>query len=50
MSCVKLFYVLASFVLLTGIAGCSSTDYNWAAPTGDRPALETPFGDLKTTP
>ena len=50
MSWLKLFFVLASLVFLTGITGCSSTDYNWAAPTGDRPALETPFGDLKTTP
>ena len=50
MSCLKLYYVLASVVVLTEITGCSTADYNWAAPTGDRPALETPFGDLKTTP
>ena len=49
MSYLKLFYALVSLVFLTGITGCSTADYNWKVPASDPPALETPFGDLKTT-
>jgi hypothetical protein len=41
----RAFCVLMTLVCLAGIAGCAT----WDTQSSDRPVLDTPFGDFKTS-
>jgi hypothetical protein len=39
------FFILTTLFYLAGIAGCAA----WDTQSSDRPVLDTPFGDFKTS-